>query len=294
MKYFRYGICCWWLFFIGTAGSPTVFAASLAGLATKADWSCVEFKTLGPCYRKTPPYVGVKVRYRQPVLLVETVKIPGDTVINELRGLLGAKLKQRVRASMKHKTGFDLDPLSGGDWKGDTSSLSMNEAHVFSFPLTDFFSTLVLAPCEGMPDLAGPIGYMSELDAWEWRTGENEQKTCPAQNGVWPLPGTWLGSWGPIYPRTGWSVGTTPPVASALSAYRAVDISSIKPSWPRFSLSKVLFVPDLFWDRMQMVYPSAGPCIRLGEDARLWERNKGSVDGKYVWIYWRKKECCLF
>ncbi len=269
-------------------------AAPLMSLAAKADWSCVEFKTLGPCYRKTLPYVGVKVRYRQPVLLVETVKTSGDTVINEFRGLLGARLKETARTSMKQRTGVDADPSVGGSFNSDGTALSMNEAHVFSFPLTDVFSTFVVAPCEGAPDLAGSVGYISELDAKEWRTGEAEQRFCGDQNGVWPLPGTWLGTWGPIYPRTGWSVGTTPPVASALSAYRAVDISSIKPQLPRVVLSKVLFVPDLFWDRMQLVYPSAGKCIRIGEDPRLWEKGKNSSDGKFVWIFWRKKTCCLF
>jgi hypothetical protein len=294
MKHVRYFSLAALVVSCCSAWTTTAAAASMMTLAAKADWSCVEFKTLGPCYRKTPPYVGVKVRYRQPVLLVETVKISGDTVINELRGLLGARLKQKARVVMKQRTGVDGDPSAGGGQNGDGTALSMNEAHVLSFPFTDVFSTFVVAPCEGAPDLAGPVGYISELDAKEWRTGETEQRFCGEQNGVWPMPGTWLGTWGPIYPRTGWSAGTSAPVASALSVYRAVDISSIKPQLPRVVLSKVLFVPDLFWDRMQMVYPSAGKCLRIGEDPRLWEKGKNSSDGKYVWIFWRKKECCLF
>lgn len=294
MKNIQGAVLCLWILAGNFINAPDVFATSFMTLAARADWACVEFKTLGPCYRKTPPYVGVKVRYRQPVLLVETLKTPGDTLINELRGLVGAPFKNITRQAMKQRTGFDVDPSAGGGGNADTTTLSMNEAHVFQFPLTDVFSTLVVAPCEGAPDLAGPVGYMSELDAREWRTGEMEQRLCGDQNGVWPLPGTWLGSWGPIYPRTGWSLGTTPPVASALSAYRAVDISSIKPQLPRVVLSKVLFIPDLFWDRMQLVYPSKGKCIRIGADARFWENGKTSADGKYAWIFWRKKECCLF
>ena len=32
----------------------------------------------------------------------------------------------------------------------------------------------------------------------------------------------------------------------------------------------------------------------VGTDPQRWESTAHSKDGRYVWIYWRKKECCLF
>lgn len=271
-----------------------VEASSIAKHIAQTDWSCVDFKVIGACHRKTPPYVGVKVRYRQPVLFVETIKNAGDTAIDELKPVLKSVLKKTTKTILKQRTGFYLDSIANGGSCSDTSSVIFNEAHVFSFPLTDVFSTLILAPCEGMLDLTGPFGYISEIDAIEWRSADIEKKLCIQHDLMKSLFKGWVGQWGPLCPRTGWFSGAHPAVASALIAYRAVDVSSIKIQSPHIVLSRILFSPNMEWDRMQMVYPIKKKCIKIGENPQYWQENTGSKDGKYVWIYWRKKECCLF
>lgn len=266
------------------------YAESLAVLLKRTDWSCVKFKVLGVCRRTTPPYVGIKVRYWQPVLLMETVKRPGDTVINELRTLV-KKLSRR-----------NSDACSSS--QSDGSVLQMNEAHVFGFPFSDAFSELVAAPCEGAPDLTGVVSYLSELDAHEWRTAEMEAKhplsrltarLAPLCDGIGAIvPGLCLGNWGPLYPRQGFLAHYSPLVGSAVAVYRAIDIASFNFLSPHRTLAPILFMPNMGYDRMQLVYPKASRCIKVGEPAVLWENGRVSKDGKYAWIYWRMKQCCLF
>jgi len=266
----------------------------MAMLMAKADWSCVNFSVTGACRRNTPPYVGVKVRYWQPVLMVETVKRSGESGIIEYRPVV-ASLAGRVI----HK-----NEGAGASSQADTGSLQMNEAHVFGFPLSDAFSLAVEAPCEGMPDLGAAVSYLSEQDHAEWRTACSEKKgplvkmaekrgSLCARYGLM-LPSLCVGTWGALYPRTGFSVHASEVAASALAAFRAVDVASLKPQSPRRVISPILFWPSVRHDRMQLVSPVAGRCIPIGENPRLWEGGERSRDGRYVWVYWRRKECCLF
>lgn len=268
---------------------------SVLALAAKADWSCVDFSVIGVCRRNTPPFVGAKVRYWQPVLMVETVKRSGQSGIVEYRSL--------VETWAGRSAGRNA--WSGASGQTDTTSLQMNEAHVFGFPLSDAFSLAVEAPCEGMPDLGGTVSYLSEQDASEWRTAcaekndpmtrltEKKGAVC-AHFGVM-LPGLCVGTWGALYPRTGFLMHASEVVGSAMSAFRAVDVASIKPQMPRHRvISPVLFWPDIRYDRMQLVAPVKGRCIAIGQNPFLWENGTRSRDGQYVWVYWRKKECCLF
>jgi hypothetical protein len=128
-------------------------------LMVKADWSCVNFSVIGACRRNTPPFVGAKVRYWQPVLMVETVKRSGQSGIIEYRPVVASLAGRSVN---KNEWG-------GASSQGDTSSLQMNEAHVFGFPLSDAFSMAIEASCEGMPDLGAAVSYLSEQDHDEWR-----------------------------------------------------------------------------------------------------------------------------
>jgi hypothetical protein len=236
---------------------------------------------------------------------VETVKKSGDTVIDEFRPLAGEKLAGVARKAMCKITGWDTVSNTGSGGGDGNGYARMSEAHVGGFPLTDVFSSLVTAPCEGSPDLTGTFNYFSESDAVEWRMGKMEsmhpmslltRKMAPIcdQKLPIPVPGLCAGSWGPVYPRGGWSGHYSEAVASAITAYRAVDVASLNMIVPHVVASPVMFVPDLSWDKMQMVYPYATECLRIGESPAAWDQGRTSADGRYVWIYWRKKECCLF
>ena len=269
-------------------------AESVAMLTARADWSCVNFSVIGVCRRNTPPYAGAKVRYWQPVLMVETLKVPGQSGIVEYQPL--------VRSLAWNAGGAETG--TGAASQGDSTALQMNEAHVFGFPLSDAFSVAVEAPCEGMPDLGGMVSYLSEQDAPAWRTACSEkddplarvaEKNGPLCAKFGPmLPGLCIGTWGALYPRTGFVTHTSEVVGSAMAAFRAVDVASLKLQVGRQVISPLLFLPSVRYDRMQLVSPVAGRCIAIGENPAFWENGTRSRDGRYVWVYWRKKECCLF
>ncbi len=272
---------------------PVTADESLVALAAQADWPCVRFQVLGVCRRNSPPFVGAKVRYWQPVLLVETTRRSGVSGIMEYKSVVAAMAGSRAEAS-----------ACGAAGQADTTNLHLNEAHVFGFPFSDTFSLMVEAPCEGLPDLGSAISYISEQDRDEWRRARYEMKHPLAQMTakVAPVcarygalfPGLCLGVWGPLYPRTGFVVHASPATASAVAAFRAVDIAALKPQTPHQVVAPVLFWPDVRFDRLQMVSPVKQRCMAVGADPALWDNGVNARDGRFVWIYWRKKECCLF
>lgn len=279
-------LCGFFLLF----GTNLAGAERLAVLASRADSQCVQFQTIGVCTRSTPPYVGAKVRYRQPALLVETVKVPGDSAVDEFRGMV-----RRL---------FHANAEAGASRGEDVSGVQFNEAHVFGFPFSDMFSSMIEAPCEGSPDYGGQVSYLSEVDCREWHEAAQERRhplsvlteklapVCDGRGSV--LPGICMGSWGPLYPRQGFLPHYSQAVGSAATAYRAVDIASLNLLSPHRKVGTVMFMPDMFYDRMQMVYPVKSACLKVGDDPAGWENGRVSADGRYVWLYWRKKECCLF
>ena len=281
--------------FVSLAGTSVARAdESAAILAAKADWSCVNFSVIGACRRNTPPFAGAKVRYWQPVLMVETVKRPGQSGIMEYRSLVGS-LAGNVA---------DKNDGAGASGQADTTGLQMNEVHVFGFPFADAFSLAVETPCEGMPDIGGTVSYLSEQDTSEWRTACSEKdgplarmttKSGPLCDRFGPLlPGLCVGTWGALYPRTGFVTHASEVVGSAMAAFRAVDVAALKLFTAHRVISPVLFWPSVRYDRMQLVSPVGGRCIPIGENPASWENGTRSRDGRYVWVYWRKKECCLF
>ncbi|MBF0331014.1 MAG: TraU family protein [Candidatus Omnitrophica bacterium] len=254
----------------------------------------MDIKPVGVCRRNTPPFVGVQMRFWQPVLLVETVKQSGQCGINEF-----APVMSMLTPAAQDKNMFFASPS-----QSDTTTLQGNEAHVFGFPFSDAVSTALEAPCEGPPDFGGVVSYLSELDADEWRQARMEKSNPAAmmtfqagavcdKYGVL-LPGMCVGHWGALYPRVGYSMRVSEVVASALSVFRAVDIAALKPQTPHHVVAPVLFWPSVRFDKMQMVSPVSGRCMAVGADPQRWDWNVRSKDGRYVWIYWRKKECCLF
>jgi hypothetical protein len=274
---------------------PAAGAGESAALLTaRADRSCAAVQTIGVCRRNTPPYVGIKVRYRQPVLLVETTPRSGESGIMEYAAAVAA-LSPRDSGR---------NAAAGSCSRDDTSSLAFSEAHVFAVPWSNALSAIVAAPCEGPPDFTAPFSYASEGDKTEWREARREQQGALARVSLRAaavcaryaalLPGLCVGTWGQLYPRTGFAVNASAAAASALAAVRAVDIAAFRPLSPHRVTAPLLFWPDLREDRLQMVLPSKGRCIMIGEDPFLWDQGPRPRDGRYVWLYWRKKECCLF
>lgn len=272
-----------------------VRAEGLPVLQKGVDWTCISPEVIGPCPKEVPPYVGIRVRYWEPVLLVETVKKPGDSVVDEL----GSVVSSLVTGESTALLGQVL--TSGSTSQSVTrSNMQFNEAHIFSFPFSDIFSSLIQFSCPASnPDSPISIKYLSELDAAEWRIGLIESLSPQSLMGIVCLSGLYdpkglcMGTWGPVYPRTGFFIHQSEVVGSAANAFRAVSISSLQGIFSHVVLSPVMFVPDVHKDKLQLIYPAPGGCIKIGENPLFWETAKTSMNGKYLWVYWRYRECCV-
>ena len=197
-------------------------------------------------------------------------------------------------------------PITSGSSRQSLSgvNLQFNEVHVYNFPF-NFEDIVHLAlTCPKEPAAATPIIYLSELDSAEWRIGFLEALSpksllsaslgpvCSLVNQQ--FPDLCMGTWGSIYPRRGFFTHQSEVVASAADVFRAVSAASIEDFGVHTAISRVSFIPDSIRDKLQLVYPFPSGCIKIGQNPATWESQKKSLDGKYLWVYWRYRECCIF
>ena len=266
---------------------------------------CITFEVAGLCLSPTPPYVGVRIRYWEPALLVETVKRPGDTVVPGMGEILAQMTAETSKSLMASVTGLPLAVTSGSQSSAVSgANLKFNDVHVYAFPFPDIVAGQTGLSCGISVPPAPFVKYLSELDAVEWRMGIMEtlspKSLASAALGSFCFAvgkfsaGLCMGAWGPVYPRRGFFVHQSEVVGSAATAYRAVSIASLDGFTPHVVLAPLGFIPAPEKDRMQLIYPMVSPCINIGALPAFWENYKLSWNGKYVWIYWRHRECCVF
>lgn len=279
-------------------------AESVTSLQGLVDWSCIQFQYIGPCVKPTPPYVGVKVRYWQPVLLIETVKKPGDVTIDEFKSIVGPMLQSATSSLMSSATGVGVMPTSSQTCNSDDTNTQMNETHVYGFPFEQAFNAMVATQCPDQTEMNQGVVYLSELDSIEWRMGfmEAMNPKSMASAALGPIcagVGAFandlcMGSWGPTYPRRGFMTHHSEVVGSAAASYRAVNIAGLQLSTPHIVTHPLAWQANPQTDKIQPLSPHQGSCIKIGALPLEWESGKTSVNGKYLWVYWKKKECCIF
>lgn len=285
--------------------TSSVDAMSLLSLQGAVDWSCIGFEVIGVCTKPTPPYIGIKVRYWEPVLIIETVKNPGDFVIEELGAVVSGVTKEASKNLLAGSIGLSISVSSGSSSQSLTgSNLQFNEVHVYGFPFVDIFSSLLSSECDPTGTFVSPVKYLTELDSFEWRFGLVEALSPKSMlssflgiicSGIQEHSGgLCMGSWGPVYPRRGFFTHQSEVVASAAAAIRAVSIAGLQDFSPHVILSPLGFIPDLDKDKLQLIYPVSSGCIKIGLNPLLWEGGKTSFNGKYVWVYWRHRTCCIY
>lgn len=258
--------------------------------------SCAEVEILGICWKGTPPRPGISIRIWRPELLVETVKIPGDTTLP----LIGSVTSAIATQALKGLTGALVTSGSQGVSGGE--NLQFNEVHVYDFPFKDlpaiFFGGVW---CYGDSSPFGSLTffkYFSEADFPEWRAGSLESiaylpqivlnATCisPINSGS-----ICMGTWGPIYPRTGFLPHQSEVVGAAAAVFRGVSNTYSG------SFNHTKFVP-IDWqasteDKIQFLYPQPSGCVQIGTSPASWETGKRSTNGKYLFLYWRQVTCCF-
>lgn len=248
---------------------------SLATLLGKTDWSCMKL-TMSVCPTPVYPYVGIYYRYWEPSLFIETVSQTGESVIIEAEALFDAPLKASANIIVHGFTeNKNVDVSANISFQNlNSTRLNFFESHLYDYPLKSIMGDVLCPSSSGGVLL---LRYASEMDVMAYR----QDKSNLTQ---WPI-----GSWGTLWPRTGFHISAVNVLSSALIALRSVDIAALPLGHQ--VISPLDYRPDYIKDRMQMVYPNKSSCTILGDP--FW--NKQEIEqgrNAYIWIFWHYRECC--
>ncbi len=290
------------LFFFILAGRSS--ALEVSDIPGMISWNCIDFRVIGLCV-KPPGIIGLVIMYWEPALLIETVKKPGDTVIGSLVPVVSSLTQEAVSSPLSTVTGLAIPVSSGSNSSKITgTNLQFNEAHVYEFPFRDEIMSFMDMECLDKLPTGSFIKYLSELDSLEWRIGLIEamhpKSIASAASGlVCAATGAFLddlcmGFWGATYPRRGFITHQSEVVASAAAAVRAVSISGLLGSTAHVVLESIGFLPSFESDKLELIYPNPSGCIKIGQNPATWESGKLSSSGKYLWVYWRRRICCVY
>jgi len=280
------------------------FVLEVSDILGLVSWNCIDLRVIGVCF-KPPGIPGIVIMYWEPVLLIETVKRPGDTVIESLKPVIADFAAQGTKNLMSGVIGLAV-PVSSGSSSGKLSgtNLQFNEAHVYEFPFRDEIMSSIDMQCPDKLPTGSFIKYFSELDSLEWRIGAVEALhpksiasaasglTCAATGAF--LDDLCMGFWGATYPRRGFITHQSEVVGSAVAVVRAISIASLLGSTSHIVLETTGFIPSFESDKLELIYPNPSGCIKIGQNPISWESGKLSLSGKYLWVYWRRRICCIY
>ena len=293
---------CLILFLVFSLGKA--FALETTDILGMVDLNCIDLRVIGVCM-KPPGIPGIIIMYWEPALLIETVKRPGDTVIDSLKPVIADLAAQGTKSLMSGLTGLPIAVSSGtGSSKVSGTNLQFNEVHVYEFPFRDEIMSFIDMQCPDKLPTGSFIKYLSELDSTEWRIGAIEalhpKSIASAASGlICAATGAFLddlcmGFWGATYPRRGFVTHQSEVVGSAIAAIRAVSIASLLGSTSHIVLETTGFIPSFDSDKLELIYPNPSGCIKIGQHPATWESGKLSATGKYLWVYWRRRICCIY
>lgn len=281
-----------------------VLAVEAVDILGMVNLNCIDLRVIGVCVNPIG-IPGIVIMYWEPALLIETVKRPGDTVIESLKPVIADMASQGTKSLMSGLTGLPVAVSSGSSSSKITgTNLQFNEAHVYEFPFRDEIMSFIDMQCPDKLPTGSFIKYLSELDSAEWRIGALEALhpksiasaasglTCAATGAF--LDDLCMGFWGATYPRRGFVTHQSEVVGSAIAATRAISIASLLGSTSHLVLETTGFIPSFEADKLELIYPVPSGCIKIGQHPAAWESGKLSATGKYLWVYWRRRICCIY
>ena len=242
---------------------------------------CTSFKIVSSCASILCPDCVV-VDYYQPLYAVSTVKIPGDR-------LLGISVFDAFMAPAAIASLLSLfTPLSliGGGGADNSmhdgkTSMHFNEVRVYSIPPQP---NALCGLCED-PQPFMVLHYLSDLDVL-WRLAEQNVFAVPDLPGLVGLGP--LGVWQTLNPLGGHAVHGSPVVAAATAAARGVWVTSTPQIPPR-----PVILPGEPASCIQPAWPLKFPCFPVGTPPTLWDFGHVSPQGKFLYIFWAKRTCCI-
>jgi len=232
-----------------TGSPPPAFGESFNSadiVERSVQQDCLDWCVVGACFYVTCGLLGCKVSTRPkiahnlPDLVVTTYHDAGDSPWEEARNILGNLTRSSASSLLG---GLSAGAGQHGEAGRRASEATFNEVQVIGSPVAALNAQAVGVPflCRSQARPLQPY-FLSELDALAWRSAEFEM----LHPETW-LPGTReIGSslfqtWGPVYPRTGFTLQPDPPKAAAVTAQRAIDIVTQTSQWPH------VYVP-FAWD----------------------------------------------
>jgi hypothetical protein len=263
---------------VGVAATVGIVAAGQGGgnvpsIPGLPNMGCVSWSIVAPCM--CGPFTPcVVVTYMEPAFIAEVVKKPGDTVIPVLGDVLQAVLNT-----------VGIPALGGGGSGNATGSghtnLAYSEVHIYAFP------NLLGGPCTSCAPNGGlALHYASEIDSATWRTAVAVPSPLDLIQQI--------GVWGPLYPRGGKVIHASGPIAAALVAVRGMSIAHQPIGTPPQVEAHIVTMPTIESGTcLQMAYPRQLPCMDPGGPPPLWETGTTSLTGKYVFVFWRRRTCCV-
>ncbi len=226
------------------------------------------------CTHHGQPRACLWVENAFPCGVIEVVHQPFRTHITELSAALAA---------------LRLLPLSSsaGSDRGQTN-LQFADAHVYTFvPQVQDIDWPIASP----QSHAFAVNYISEFDAFAWRTGIIDRLIRPA-----PLLScetaldktSCAGTWGAFNPREGYLIHSSEPKTAFLQAVRAGRVASDPAG--RFVIQTYPFEPRT-GHMIQMIRPVWRPAVRIGEAGPI-DEGAGSINGAYLFIHFGIFEEC--
>jgi len=179
-----------------------------------------------------------------------------------------------------HLAEFGGFPARQGTASHNETGTQFGESRVFSYipPLVQNLDIPIAVPRGN----TFSYNYVSELDAFGWRTGLLDL--------LMASPADTVGAWGCATPRTGWVTQPSEVIAAHLQAIRAGRVAA-QPRG-RVVLSQYSYDPRV-GHYLQMVSPKLKSCVSIGtKDLSGLERGSGSKHGAYLFLHWGLFEEC--
>lgn len=256
------------------------------------------------------PRVGIKIGLWEPIAMMEPVKIPWcfPTVGAYIPGIANT---------------LSVGAEGESSIYGKRDALKTLQVHYYRaniFALFDLFMDFICLTSDNPFDVA----YFSEVDpSWQNDTiafilgpeailvaNPIAQLACGADSVAsslgFPLDPLWwcMGSWGPVFPMTQSQQGLTPPIqAAAVTGKMIMKLHRQLILWGSIGSQGLCgLYPMPVWRKSQYgifpIYPVGYPLrIPIGRTGLLWESGQDPViksRHNWVWMIYRKRDCCAF
>jgi len=264
-----------------------------------------------------------KVGHTSPDFVVTSYMRSGESPWEEAKSAYGSASKEAVSTLTGLFTGIAPMVDGGMNWKDhqvneqdddglDTRErqrqLWFKETAVIGNPAIDVHREVIqsagLHACPVDIDEFEPY-FQSEFDAIAWR-GLSPQTMLKWESwtpGAREIGQNWVVTWGSVHPRIGYLTGTEGPKVAAVTAQRAIDITTREDQMRvyRYPYDEV-YPPnyrdpsDEKTDRWLMIHPAKEhKCYTFGQDqdyAVIDDGARNAEEEGYGYLYWSLVQCC--